>query len=236
MIPTNWTDHAEATQAAEPALAAAVKHERMVAARASAEWRAWVARASDGGGGAGHRWASRPTRDAVAAPAFETGHVPMTLPSEIDAARRAVWGQRWNRDPREGQRVQERMHVLREEAIGQARQWPPITAEDVRAALRSLRRTRMLGLDGWHPAQLLALPAEAHDELAGIDRERPSRDDVKTTGPNPLRWNDDICARPLPMVADMVMVYRPPLCDATRQMGKLECGKQGHVVWVPTIK
>ena len=128
-------------------------------------WGQWLEKALEKGAGIAHKWASRPNR-AVAQLAKVKDGLVHTHPDEVLAIRRQVWQEKWNRPDNDTSRALELFHSLKLAAQGE--QMETITPSMVRRALAAFAGTKGLGLDLWHPKEVMSWPSEAIDDLVGL--------------------------------------------------------------------
>ncbi len=128
-------------------------------------WAKWLDKALERGAGIAHKWASRPNRAAAQLAKVKDG-VVHTHPDEVLQIRRQVWQAKWNRpdnDPSRALAIFQQLKLAAEHD-----QMEPITPSMVLDALRSFAGTKGLGLDLWHPKEVMSWPSEAIGDLVGL--------------------------------------------------------------------
>ena len=129
----------------------------------SASVRNWAARAVEGSAKQGHaylRQADAVVTDAYAEDIIE-GHVTID-PDKSVALRKLTWEKYWSRDQDNINELSATLNKLRNEALYSDIDLDIIEDSDVSQHIRMLRNSRGLGFDWWAPAEVKALPPEAH--------------------------------------------------------------------------
>ena len=128
-------------------------------------WALWLEKAMGRGAGIAHKSASRPNRVVAQLAKVKDGFVH-THPDEVLAIRRQVWQAKWNRPDNDTPRALELFHSLKLAAQGE--QMETTTPSMVHRALAAFAGAKGLGLDLWHPKEVMSWPSEAIDDLVGL--------------------------------------------------------------------
>ena len=146
--------------------------------------RHWARSALCGSAGDAHRWIKKPEQ----ASAFDDDLVLAQdcAPLVLLESKQKEWEKFWVPPNHTRRKLVDTLERLRRRAQSLEHSLFPVTTQEVVLAARRLKPTRATGADHFSPPEFLALPREAHDELAALFGE------IETLGLLPVQTGVNI--------------------------------------------